>query len=443
MASQYMDEMPQAPAGRGHRQPLPGARVALTLLVLINLFNYVDRYILAAVEPDIRETLLSSADPEEANVRAKMGLLTTAFMVSYVIAAPVFGWLAERVSRWLLIAAGVALWSMASGASGLADTFIVLLITRCFVGIGEGAYGPIAPALIADLYPIAKRCQVLAWFYMAIPVGSALGYALGGQLASLRPESASWRWAFFAVIVPGVLLALWSLLMRDPERGAVDHLIQPPRRANLRDYLILFRTPSYVLDTLGMTAMTFSIGAMAFWMPGYLKILGVTSFMGLEARMFFGIVTAGAGLTATFTGGIAGDLLRQRFPGSYFLVSGIGLCAAVPCTLAFIAVPFPWAWLFVFLAEFCLFLNTGPSNTILVNVTHPSMRATGFAVNILIIHILGDAISPPITGAIADRTSLSVAFMVISGFMLIGGLIWFWGIRYLDRDTAAAPCLLD
>jgi MFS family permease len=292
MASQYMDEMPQAPAGRGHRQPLPGARVALTLLVLINLFNYVDRYILAAVEPDIRETLLSSADPEEANVRAKMGLLTTAFMVSYVIAAPVFGWLAERVSRWLLIAAGVALWSMASGASGLADTFIVLLITRCFVGIGEGAYGPIAPALIADLYPIAKRCQVLAWFYMAIPVGSALGYALGGQLASLRPESASWRWAFFAVIVPGVLLALWSLLMRDPERGAVDHLTQPPRRANLRDYLILFRTPSYVLDTLGMTAMTFSIGAMAFWMPGYLKILGVTSFMGLEARMFFGIVTA-------------------------------------------------------------------------------------------------------------------------------------------------------
>jgi len=419
---------------------VPGATTALVLLLLINLFNYIDRYILAAVEPEIRETLLAPGDPD---AKAKMGLLATAFMVTYMLSAPVFGWLAERFSRWVLIAIGVVLWSVASGASGLATAFGLLLATRCFVGIGEGAYGPVAPTLISDYYPVARRGQVLAWFYMAIPVGSALGYAVGAQMASLDRAAESWRWAFYAVVIPGILIGLWCLLVREPQRGGADALAHPPRRAGMKDYAILFRTPSFVLDTLGMTAMTFAIGAIAYWIPEHLKSEGVPPVWGVDARTLFGLLTAVAGLVATLAGGIAGDALRPRYPGSYFLVSGIGLCLSMPFTLLFLAVPFPWAWLFIFLAEFCLFFNTGPSNTILANVTHPSMRATGFALNILVIHILGDAISPPVIGAIADRWSLSAGFVVVSFFMLAGGLIWLWGARYLERDTAAAPRLID
>src|SRR4051794_36109515 len=149
------------------RPTVPGARAALVLLLAINLFNYIDRYVLAAVEPRISEDLLRG-DP---NALAKMGSLATAFIVSYMLAAPVFGWLADRVSRWLLVGVGVGVWSLASGASGLAHTFTILLITRLFVGIGEAGYGPAAPTIIADLYPIEQRGQKLAWFYMAIPVG--------------------------------------------------------------------------------------------------------------------------------------------------------------------------------------------------------------------------------------------------------------------------------
>lgn len=141
----------------------------LLLLLAMNMLNYVDRYVLAAVEPTVQRQML----PDNPNARAKMGLLSTAFMVSYMVAAPLFGWLAERRSRWLLIALGVGLWSLASGASGLAVTFAVLLATRCLVGVGEAAYGPAAPAIISDFYPLAWRGKVLSWFYVAIPVGSA------------------------------------------------------------------------------------------------------------------------------------------------------------------------------------------------------------------------------------------------------------------------------
>ena len=173
-------------------------------------------------------------------------------------------------------------------------------------------------------------------------------------------------------------------------------------------------------------------------MPAYLKEHEVPALLGFGPVPLFGAITALAGLTATITGGLAGDALRERIPGSYFLVSGVGLCLGVPCALMFLVVPFPAAWVFVFLAEFFIFFNTGPSNTILANVTHPAIRAAGFALNIFVIHILGDAISPFLIGVIADRSSLAVGFVVVSLFMFLGGILWLFGMRHLEHDTAAA-----
>jgi MFS family permease len=297
--------------------------------------------------------------------------------------------------------------------------------------------------MISDLYPVARRGQVLAWFYVAIPVGSALGYALGGQVAAM----AGWRWAFYLVVAPGVLLGLAAILMRDPPRGGADTPDAAPRRVRAQDYLVLLHTPSYVLNTLGMTAMTFAIGAISWWMPKYLVDQHVAPVGALVPAVFLGLLTVVARLVATLAGGMTGDWLRPRIPSAYFLVSGVGLLLTVPCIVAFLLVPFPLAWVFVFLAEFCLFFNTGPTNTILANVTHPSMRATAFAVNILVIHLLGDAISPPIVGAISDfaknvlhaQNSLAYGFSVVSVLLVVGGIFWLWGTRYLQRDTEAAP----
>jgi MFS family permease len=494
--------------------PLPGARMALILLLAINAFNYIDRQVLAAVEPNISHELLRG-DPD---AKEKTGDLSMAFLVSYMILSPLFGWLGDRFSRWRLIAVGVILWSLASGASGypwpvvLTHAYLVLLVTRCFVGVGEAAYGPVAPTVISDLYPVKVRGKVLAWFYLAIPVGSALGYTLGGQVASpasyeltalswqpIREEKVpeevivrlkglegrdfpnrqdlvgeietrlsaeelehyrtaivyhagkpalGWRWAFYVVVPPGIILGLLCLFMREPPRGQADAGVTT-RPVVLADYKVLLRTPSYVLDTLGMTAMTFAMGALGFFMPAYLQERDAPSLGPLEPTTAFGVLITLAGLIATLTGGMLGDRLRPRYPGSYFLVSGVAMLLGFPMVALVLVAPFPYAWVFLFLAVFLLFFNTGPTNTILANVTHPSIRASAFAINIFVIHLLGDAFSPKLIGRIAsvygpkagksELYGLTIGFWVVSVAVLIGGFFWLWGVRYLERDTQLAP----
>ena len=407
----------------------PSARTALILLLSINLLNYIDRQVLAAVEPNISKTFFGPNPP--AGTLTKMGWLGTAFILSYMVAAPLFGWLADRMSRWLLVGFAVLLWSLATAAGGWAGSFSVLLITRLFVGIGEAGYGPAAPTIISDLYPVERRGSVLAWFYVAIPVGSALGYVVGGAVGS---SSLGWRWAFYLVTIPGLLLGVWALLMPDPPRGrAADggHHALP----KLADYAKLVHNRSYVLNTAAMAAMTFAIGGISFWMPRYL-----TETRGLpdSAKLVFGGITVVAGLGATLAGGFAGDRLRARFGGSYFLVSGAGILIACPFVLGMLVAPFPLAWAFLFGAVFFLFFNTGPSNTALANVVHPSVRASAFAINIFVIHALGDAPSPPILGWVAEHSGWNSAFGVVAAAMALAGVLWIAGAPHLARDTAAA-----
>ncbi|MEI8354174.1 MAG: MFS transporter [Lentisphaerota bacterium] len=411
------------------QQPGKGAWGALALLLGINLFNYLDRYILAAVEPEIRRSFFRPNDPE---AMTKTGALATAFLVSYMVTAPLFGWLADRVSRWWIVGIGVTVWSLASAGSGLALTFSMLLITRLFVGIGEAAYGPAAPTIISDCFRIETRGRMLSYFYMAIPVGSALGYAFGGGISA---HFGSWRVPFYLVAPPGLVLGALCLFMREPRRVEASGSQNRRARVKLRDYLRLFRNPSYVVNTLAMTAMTFAIGGMSFWIPSYIFEYRHQPDLG-RINLIFGAITVVAGFLATLLGGIVGDRLTKRFSGAYFLVSGGGMLCAFPLTLAFLYTPFPLAWLFVFLAVFCLFFNTGPSNTALPNVTHPSVRATAFALNIFVIHAAGDAMSPPLMGWIAGRWQMNCAFLVVSAVMLVAGLLWLFGAKFLGRDTA-------
>jgi MFS family permease len=403
---------------------LSGAGTALWLLLGINLFNYIDRQVLAAVEPDIRATLFAAND---VNAMAKTGALGTAFLITYMLTAPALGWLADRFSRWIIIGSAVLLWSVASGASGLAATFFALLLTRVFVGIGEGGYGPAAPTVLADLFPLATRGRVLAVFCAAIPVGSALGYVFGG----LINEHLGWRWAFYLVAPPGLLLGLLCFFQRDPRARGIT---RPERqRASLDDYVALFRTPSYVLNCAAQTAMTFAIGGIGFWVAAYLKFRGQPP----SATKFFGVIIVVAGLVSTLLGGWLGDRLRRRYAGSYFLISGLGMIVAFPLFVMMLFIPFPAAWFFMFAAVFFIFLNTGPSNTALANVAPPKVRATAFALNILVIHALGDAAAFPTIGFIAGHTNMNVAFLFVSVIMLVAAIAWLMGVKYLPADTAA------
>ncbi|MDQ3623955.1 MAG: MFS transporter [Verrucomicrobiota bacterium] len=404
---------------------MPGASRALALLLVINLLCYLDRYILAAVIPAVKAEFLAG-DPD---ANGKAGLLTTAFLVSYMLTAPLFGWLADRFSRWLIIGLSVALWSLASGATGLAGTFLMLLATRVFLGIGEAGYGPSAPTIISDLYPVEKRGQMLAWFFMAIPVGSALGYVFGGVVHHYL----GWRWAFFLVVPPGLLLAAICALMPEPRRVSASAGIAPAAPA-AADYARLLRIPSLITNILAQTAMTFSIGALSVWAPTYIHEARGQPLA--QTNVIFGGILVVAGIVSTLLGGWLGDRLRGRFPGSYFIVSGCGMLLGFPATIAMLYVPFPAAWIFIGAAMFFLFLNVGPANTALANVTPRTMRASAFALNILIIHAFGDALSPWLIGWIKDHGTWNLSFFTVSTMMLLAGVIWLCSAKALARDTA-------
>jgi MFS family permease len=409
----------------------PGAYTALALLLGINLFNYIDRQVLAAVEPAIRRAFFAAGD---VNAMAISGTLGSAFLVTYMLSAPALGWLSDRFSRWLIIGSAVILWSLATAASGLAISFAMLLATRVLVGIGEGGYGPAAPTVLADLFPLETRGRVLAVFCAAIPVGSALGYVLGGAvLTHFTPvaEPERWRWAFLFAAVPGLLFGIISLFQRDPR--ATSGARPERQRASREDYRTLAQTRSYVLNCAAQTTMTFALGGIGFWAAEYLHSRGQPA----SATQTFGALVAGTGLTSTLIGGWLGDRLRARIPGSYFLVSGIGMVLACPLFILMLYTPFPRAWWFMGGAVFLLFLNTGPSNTALANVALPKVRATAFALNILIIHALGDVLAFPTIGYIAGHTSWSVAFVFLSAVMLVSGIIWLAGMKFLPADTEA------
>ncbi|HJW38887.1 MAG TPA: MFS transporter [Candidatus Udaeobacter sp.] len=408
------------------KRPLSGAQSALFLLLAINLFNYIDRQILAALEPDIRASFFPAGD---VNAMTKTGLLADAFFVTYMISAPVLGLLADRFSRWIIVGSAVILWSLASGASGLAATFAILFATRICVGIGEGGYGPAAPTILADLFPIETRGRMMAIFYAAIPVGSALGYVIGGLVGA----HFGWRWAFYLVTPPGLLLGLLCFWQRDP-RVAAHHPEQESPRRSITDYLRLFRTRSYLINCVAQTLMTFVTGGLGFWAAAYLRYRNQSPDVGMT---IFGLITVVAGLVSTLLGGVIADKLRSRFAGSYFWVSGIGMLIACPFFIATLYIPFPAAWITMFLAIFFLFVNTGPSNTALANVSLPSVRATAFAVNIFFVHALGDVQAFWLLGYIGGHANMHMAFLFVSGIIFLSGLAWLIGVKYLPADTAA------
>ncbi len=399
------------------------AGMALAILTTINFLNYIDRYVPASVfEPIKRDLHLTDA---------KLGWTLSAFVITYALTSPLFGRLGDLFTRKYVISAGVALWSFATAGAGLARNFWHLFVPRSLVGIGEASYASIAPAIITDFYEAERRGRALAVFYAAIPVGSALGFVLGGQLAA----HFGWRTAFFVVGLPGLMFALLALAIREPRRGATDqsHPLSEPPPSLWATYRMLWSNHTYVVVTIGFIAYTFAMGGLVGWMPAFLERYDGMSTA--QSNDIFGALTVIAGFVGTFAGGFLGDYLLRYTRHSYLWISGLCMFAGAP--IAVVALTSRHAEVFlpaIFLAEFFLFLNTGPLNAVVLGCVPAQIRATAMAVNIFFIHALGDAISPPVIGMLSDRFGLFRATMIAPGIMLISGVVLLYAIRFQDRD---------
>jgi MFS family permease len=407
---------------------------ALGVLTAINLLNYLDRYVV----PPLVENLKAAMGLSDT----QLGFLVPAFMLVYMLAAPVFGALGDRGSRTRPIAIGVFVWSLATLLSGLAHNYPQLLAGRALVGIGEAACVAIAPALLADLFAADRRGRVLSVLNMAIPVGSALGYIVGGQVG----HHFGWRAAFFVAGVPGLLLALAVLRLPDPPRGSQDQL--PVAAGNSHGpaatqsavavYLSLLRRTPYMLVVLGYAAYTFALGGLAFWMPTFLeRVRGVPE---LTATTGFGAIVVVTGFVGTFAGGWLGDYFLKSSRQAYLWFSGgVTLLAAPVALLALTASQPQLYYPAIIAAQLLLFMSTGPINAAIVNIVSPFERASAVALSMFTIHLLGDVPSPPLIGHLSEVSSLGRAVLVVPVAIAVGGVIWLVSARANGRATVPAP----
>ena len=393
----------------------------LAILTLINLFNYLDRFIVASLFESLKHSVLALSDTE-------LGSLMSAFLIVYMLAAPVFGSLGDRRSRPRLIAFGVACWSIATALSGLVGSYLALLAARASVGIGEAAYGAIAPSLLSDYFPASRRGRIMAIFFCAIPVGAALGYVVGG----LVDAHFGWRAAFFVAGTPGLALAALCFLLPDPPRGQQDPVsatrTAAPASSTYATYRRLLGNRCYALTVLGYAAYTFAVGGLGAWMPAFLE--RVRGMPKAQATVSFGAIVIVTGFIGTFAGGWLGDYCLRHTRQAYLWLCGMSMLLATPFVWAALTTAAPTAYaLYMVIAQFLIFLSTGPINAALVNMVSPFERASAIALSVFAIHLLGDVISPPIIGAISDISSLGEAVKIVPAAVFVSGVVWCLAAR--------------
>jgi MFS family permease len=412
------------------------ARSALLVLTALNLLNYVDRNVLFAVQPLVQDEFHLS--------KTQIGYLTSAFLGFYMIAAPFVGPLADRYSRKLIIALGGIFWSGLTLLTAFTHTYTQLLVRHTLVGIGEATFVTIAPTFVADLFAEKMRGRILGVFYLAIPVGSAAGYLLGGNLA----PHYGWRFPFYIAAAPGFMLAIAVLFLKEPERGQFDSVEEPTEELPARvltgsrlkrlltaPYLELKRiydfvlcNPAFLTATLGMAAMTFSLGGIQVWMPQFLY--SERHYTLAAANFVFGIIIVVDGIVAALAGGWLGDYLLPRMKSSYYMVSAASMALGIPAMIVALFARGRAMVPAIAVAAFFLLLNTSPLNAAVINSVGAHIRATAIAANIFIIHILGDVPSPTMMGWVADRRSLQTAFILPVIAMGISSAILFYGMRF-------------
>lgn len=396
--------------------------VVLALFTGLNLLNYLDRYVLAAVLPKVQGELGLS--------NTVAGLLGTVFLAGYSVTSPIFGALGDRMRRTLLIALGIFVWSAATCASGLAAGALSLLAARAFVGVGEASYATLSPTIIDDTTPEARKGRALAIFYAAAPIGSALGYLVGGFVE----KRYGWRGAFFVAGGPGLALALVSLLVHEPARKLNENAKAEP----LRDLRHLVSIPAYKKAVLGYCAYTAAIGGFSFWAP---KFLVARYAMDLgKGNFVFGIVTVVAGAIGTLVGGRLADarvakaeagLSDERDREAAFVEAQLTVCAVgslvgAPLAVACFLSPSPTLFFaFAFVAMLFLFLGSSPINAALLRSVPTELRASAMALAILAIHALGDFWSPPLVGALADVLPIHVAMLALPVGIAASAAIWW------------------
>jgi MFS family permease len=400
-------------------------------MVGINFLNYMDRYVGAAASPLIQKEFHLSD--------TQVGLLGSAFLLVYAVAAVPFGYWADRGVRKTVVAAGVAIWSVATLFTGFARSFPQLFVSRAVLGIGEAAYYPAGTSLLSDYFPKEQRARTMSIWGAGSTFGIAVGFAGGGYIA----EKFGWRSAFFFAAAPGILFALLAFTLREPLRGSAEsigHAMERMHDASLRKFLDLMRIRTLRATILSQTLLYFVLASNAFWLPILLTRrfdLSVGS-----AGLLAGVVLVAGGLIGTLAGGWIADRRALKNPAAHLQVGIAGfLLGAVFITIALIAPlnvgPIPVFVPAFVLAVVCLYLYSGPFTAIAQNVVSPGLRAGAVTMLLFVSHVFGDSHSTYDVGWISEHVgSLQLALLITSPTLLVlAAIIAATGLRSVKGDV--------
>jgi len=375
-------------------------KIILIILFLINLFNYIDRQVLFAVFPLLSDDLHLTD--------AQLGFLGSVFMIVYTLTAPVIAYFADRSPRQIWVSVCATLWSVATALTGMAKDFYHITIARSFIGVGEAGFTSVSPSLAAEGFKPELRARILAILGLALPLGSALGYLLGGVIG----QKYGWRMAFYILSIPGFLLAVWAFFYIKDRRH-----IQNTKQVKMSNYLQFFKSKSFVYLCLGEAMATFTLGGLAAWMPMYFH--RYYGFTVAQAGTHFGALIIISGLIGGLGGGFLADFLIKFTKKAYFYTTLLGYAIALPFGLLGLLCENQTLALICFgLAMSFVFLQTGALNAAIISITSLKIRSMAFALNIFIIHALGDAISPMTIGKISQVYDLHLAVLVAIIFLL-------------------------
>ncbi len=403
-----------------HRASPPGATFAAVVLTSMNLLNYADRYVPSAVK-SLYQRDLHLTD-------AQTSLPLTAFVIVYIIASPIFGALSDRFARKKLIAIGVGAWSIATAAAAAATGFVSFFIARALVGIGEAAYATLSPPLLSDFYPPRKRNRVLTFFYVAIPVGAALGFSAGAAIG----KSFGWRPAFLIAGVPGLLVAAVALKIKEPPRGYFDREKRESKIGWPKALVAFAKNGNFVAAVAGYAAVMFAAGAIADWFPTFLQ--RERGFELGEAGTIVGIITVTCGIVGTAAGSFVADKMVDKVSNPYLAFAGFTMIPATLCDSLSLLVPVKVdAVTFLAIGQLFAWSYNGPINALLVNSVASPLRARAVSLAVLVTHLFGDAVSPSIVGLISDRHRLGFAMWAAPIAMAIGTIIWLVSWRLLSE----------
>ncbi len=400
-----------------------GATTALVLLTALNFVNYIDRYILPGVQEQIKGEFRLTDE--------QIGSLTLWFMLAYMLTSPITGWLGDRFPRKPMIVIAALFWSGINFFTATVHSYDSLNIRHAALGVGEASFGIFAPALLSDFYPENQRNRVLTIFNVAIPVGAALGYLVGGTVG----EHFGWRMSFIVSAIPGVIIALLiAFFMKEPARGASQ---KDKAKLEKGTVLSLLKNKAYLSSILGYAAVTFSLGGISWWMPSFLERVGGHSQS--SAAFLMGAITVVTGLGGTITGGVIAQRWSRKTSKALYLVPAISAALAVPPALVCFFGPKSLTIPSLAIAIFFIFLGTGPVNAATVNAVRPEIRATALAGQLFIIHALGDAISPRVIGAVSDRSNLNIGLGSTLITLVLASIIFFIGSRYAPSLSTENP----